>query len=185
MKKWKLGNLCTAALVVFVATNLCRHAVASSGPGLLGDHPGTGIFLSRLLKKCPENFRIIGYGETRNMVKMGNTEDRAAIKIHAGDLIFQTAMTSEFDEAVAQSGTASGSVTHVGIFCLPDTVIETNDYGVVRTDICKFLKGANRNILVRVKNGAIAGLAVERAESFLGEPYNESFSPEPGNGFYC
>jgi hypothetical protein len=199
MEKWEFKNLCLAILVVCTVNGLYRHAISSSRVEppistkiILDTSKNTldneeeydfGISLGELLKKCQDNFQIVNYSDTENIAKLRKTGD----KVYAGDLIFQVAINSEFENAVAQSGTNNDSATHVGIFCPPDIVIEANDYGVVGTGICEFLKSAdeNKNILVRIEDRTIVKLAVERAKNFLGQPYNESFSPETGKGLYC
>ncbi|MDR2077591.1 MAG: hypothetical protein LBP39_01335 [Rickettsiales bacterium] len=176
--------------------NFYRYAAANTGeassdePVLAGNSSknisGNKVetTLDDLLDKCPDNFCTIDYATAEAASALKNTGKNALEKIRAGDLIFQVAIDSEFDDAVAQSGTTDNSVTHVGIFYSPDVVIEANDFGVVETNICKFIGNSARNIVMRIKNEAIISNALEHAKSFVGRPYNKSFYPN-SEGLYC
>jgi hypothetical protein len=209
MRRWRLRGF-SVVFVAYVVTNFC--GVVASSPrleipgGLLnalamaednGKNPrtkegkpegeegcGDEISLGRLLDKCSANLDVTVYNGTETAKKLGRIRKDISTKIRAGDLIFQTAIDSEFDDAVAHSGAADNSVTHVGIFCPPGTVIEANDLGVVKTNICKFLENANKNIFMRLRNETLIQPSLERALSFVGRSYNPSFQPN-SEGLYC
>jgi hypothetical protein len=159
---------------------LGKNVAASSGisfqpencPLERSDEFESGQFLSELLKKCPNNFLISGQNNT-------------TVKIYPGDLIFQRAVGREFSEAVARSGGNNNSVTHVGIVSLLNTMIESAGSKVSRVKICDYLgRPSTVNLLVRVRDRTIIQESLERAESFLGRPYNPTFYPN-SEGLYC
>ncbi|MDR3079204.1 MAG: hypothetical protein LBU15_04180 [Rickettsiales bacterium] len=191
MGKWKSGSYLGVALLLSGLVDLARATPLRSPEypgGVLGLERGTldcetGVPLDKLLDSCRGNFTLVPYSANGKNGSKSPGELPGA-KLCPGDLLFQVVMESDFDDAVARSALATEAVTHVGIFYPPDTVIEANDFGVVETNVCEFIKKADRNVLARVKDRSIVQSALERAKSFLGRPYSNSFLPN-SEGLYC
>jgi hypothetical protein len=204
MEKYRLVGFCIVLFTARVAIGPHGNAVATifragtlegaPAPGnIRGEAPGgevkcedeDGIPIAGLLGMCSSNFRIIAHNA--NATEPGGTNGGRYVGILAGDLVFQTSRTqtsSDFDRAVARSGGVTDSVIHVGIFCSPDMVIEASDYGVRKIGICEFFESAGNIVIMRVNDESIVPSSLERAEGFIGRPYNLSFHQD-SYGFYC
>jgi hypothetical protein len=63
-------------------------------------------------------------------------------------------------------------------------VIEASDSGVHKIGICEFFRNSGNIVIMRVKDEFIVPSGLERAESFIGRPYNPSFHQD-SYGLYC
>lgn len=116
--------------------------------------------------------------------------------LRPGDLLFQAGKTSEMGGAISSATGEEGAInfTHVGI-AVPhaggDSVLEaTTDGGVRLTALAEFLARSARIggrpavVAMRLRDTTGVAAAVERARTFLGQPYDYSFRPANGR-FYC
>ncbi|STQ86448.1 hypothetical protein LS73_004635 [Helicobacter muridarum] len=113
------------------------------------------------------------------------------LNLQHGDLIFVKTSESDFDKAISQATQKDGvSYTHVGIFDMyTDSVLEAEPkLGVVRTKLQKFLEENPHFDIMRL-NPKIAKkvdikASIKRAEKYLGEPYDFTYTPNNG-AMYC
>lgn len=118
---------------------------------------------------------------------------KSVLKIEAGDLLFLAGKGSEMEGAISAATGEEGQInfTHVGIALGADSVIEATSEGDVRIAALRdFLAGAaliNKRPAVaafRLRDTAGVTLALRRARSCIGLPYDYAFRPENGK-FYC
>lgn len=116
--------------------------------------------------------------------------------LRPGDLLFQVGAKSEMSGAIS-AATRNGTrlnYTHVGI-ALPapgaDSVLEaTSDGGVRVTPLAEFLEGSayldGRPIVtvMRLRDTSGAAASIQRARTYLGQPYDFSYRPDNGK-MYC
>lgn len=121
----------------------------------------------------------------------------SAQNLRNGDLLFEAAGNSEFSEAIASATAAGDSLRFVHVAILkaePDggfSVIEASPKeGVRSVALQDFLDGAPRIngapavVVMRLEKDFSAAEAIERAERYLGEPYDWWYMPDNGR-MYC
>ena len=118
-------------------------------------------------------------------------------ELQTGDLLFQVGGNSKMNSAIASSTSGSAAIdttfTHVGILLIEGDstcVLEAADGGVKITPIADFI---NKSLMVdgkpvlvakRVADTSIIPAAIQRAKSFIGQPYDYYYLPDNGR-MYC
>lgn len=116
--------------------------------------------------------------------------------LRTGDLIFQSAGSSEMSDAISESTAAADSISFVHVAILWNDngvlrVVEASpDAGVRLLDLDDFLNDAGADgrrpelVVKRLRRDFPAEEAVARALSFLGQPYDWFYLPDNGM-MYC
>lgn len=113
----------------------------------------------------------------------------ACTSLRSGDLVFVAAPSGEMDEAIAQS---TGAFTHVAILEVAGdsawVLDATPAHGVSRRPLSQFIQENGPDAVYAVKrvrdSASVASLALARARSLCGLPYDLRFLP--GNdAYYC
>lgn len=117
----------------------------------------------------------------------------ASPAIQTGDLLFQAEAGNDMAKAITDATGAEGRLnfTHVGIAIGRDSVLEASARGGVQIiPLADFLNGAGQIgghpavVAMRLRDTAGVAAAVERARTFIGQPYDYHYLP--GNGrMYC
>lgn len=120
-------------------------------------------------------------------------------QLQTGDLLFQVGRDGGMNDAIAQ---ATGDeldfdYTHVGIAIVgpdgPQVIEATGGVGVVITTLDEFLSRSAMSAdgpvvtvarLISARREQISLQAIERAKTFMGQPYDTSFLPNNGK-IYC
>lgn len=111
--------------------------------------------------------------------------------LNDGDLLFCVAETSDMSEAIVKA-TASNTemqFDHVALFAnikgKPMVIEASAKYGVCVRNWTDFLADAENGLVVkRINHEADTKAAIDRALSFVGQPYDWSYLPENGK-IYC
>ncbi len=103
-----------------------------------------------------------------------------------GDLLFSYTERLDETEAIAKliQGWCGNKINHVGIFDGNGNVIEATHEGVILTPVPDFFAKSHHVFLGRTHLSELCDVAVARAMSLLGAPYNFTYT-HTSDGYYC
>jgi uncharacterized protein YycO len=120
---------------------------------------------------------FITFGSTAYGVK--GSEARAILnQVLPGDLIFRR--YSHYVTSLA----IPGFFSHIGVATDTSRVVHAVHRGVVDEDILTYLR-TDYILILRPNSDAHVPMAIERAKSMLGRPYDFNFNTQDKNALYC